>query len=285
MPQPLPAHPPGVPVPRPPDDGGAAHEIGLWHKSPETGIAGIVAVVAHHEIVARRHLPVTVADGKFLAQHRVPHVEQALLVEPGHVGLAAGHEIGALAQLPERHLVAVDVETVVLVEDVIARQPDDPLDVVLAAILGVVEHHHVAAPGRMREELQIGERDADAIGIAQHEDVVPHLQRRHHAGGRNLERRHHETANHHRDQRDDQHRLQPFAPRRLALVAHPSLPVIPNCCPAACLCAAARPYSSPSLSTARNASCGTSTLPMAFMRFLPAFCFSRSLRLRVMSPP
>ena len=39
------------------------------------------------------------------------------------------------------------------------------------------------------------------------------------------------------------------------------------------------------LSTARNASCGTSTLPTCFIRFLPFFCFSSSLRLRVMSPP
>ncbi len=38
-------------------------------------------------------------------------------------------------------------------------------------------------------------------------------------------------------------------------------------------------------STARNASCGMSTRPTRFMRFLPSFCFSRSLRLRVMSPP
>ncbi len=38
-------------------------------------------------------------------------------------------------------------------------------------------------------------------------------------------------------------------------------------------------------STAMNASCGISTLPIDFMRFLPSFCFSRSLRLRVMSPP
>ena len=30
---------------------------------------------------------------------------------------------------------------------------------------------------------------------------------------------------------------------------------------------------------------GTSTLPMVFIRFLPSFCFSSSLRLRVMSPP
>ena len=34
-----------------------------------------------------------------------------------------------------------------------------------------------------------------------------------------------------------------------------------------------------------NASWGTSTRPMDFMRFLPSFCFSNSLRLRVMSPP
>ena len=37
--------------------------------------------------------------------------------------------------------------------------------------------------------------------------------------------------------------------------------------------------------TARKASCGMSTWPTRFMRFLPSFCFSRSLRLRVMSPP
>ena len=44
-------------------------------------------------------------------------------------------------------------------------------------------------------------------------------------------------------------------------------------------------YSSPSSSTARNASCGTSTRPTCFIRFLPSFCFSSSFRLRVMSPP
>ena len=34
-----------------------------------------------------------------------------------------------------------------------------------------------------------------------------------------------------------------------------------------------------------KASWGTSTRPMFFIRFLPSFCFSSSLRLRVMSPP
>jgi hypothetical protein len=39
------------------------------------------------------------------------------------------------------------------------------------------------------------------------------------------------------------------------------------------------------LRTARNASCGTSTPPTFFMRFLPFFCFSSSLRFRETSPP
>ena len=38
-------------------------------------------------------------------------------------------------------------------------------------------------------------------------------------------------------------------------------------------------------SAAMKASWGTSTLPTIFIRFLPSFCFSRSLRLRVISPP
>ena len=39
------------------------------------------------------------------------------------------------------------------------------------------------------------------------------------------------------------------------------------------------------VSAAMKASGGTSTDPMFFIRFLPAFCFSSSLRLREMSPP
>ena len=44
-------------------------------------------------------------------------------------------------------------------------------------------------------------------------------------------------------------------------------------------------YSSPSSSTARNASWGTSTRPTCFIRFLPSFCLASSFFLRVMSPP
>ncbi len=38
-------------------------------------------------------------------------------------------------------------------------------------------------------------------------------------------------------------------------------------------------------SAAMKASCGTSTAPTIFIRFLPSFCFSSSFRLREMSPP
>ena len=37
--------------------------------------------------------------------------------------------------------------------------------------------------------------------------------------------------------------------------------------------------------TARNADCGTCTLPTCRIRFFPSFCFSNSFRLRVISPP
>ncbi len=42
---------------------------------------------------------------------------------------------------------------------------------------------------------------------------------------------------------------------------------------------------SSSLRALMNTSPGTSTRPIAFIFFLPSFCFSSSLRLRVMSPP
>ena len=45
------------------------------------------------------------------------------------------------------------------------------------------------------------------------------------------------------------------------------------------------PYFPSTRSTARKASCGISTAPTCFIRFLPAFCFSSSFFLRVMSPP
>ena len=45
------------------------------------------------------------------------------------------------------------------------------------------------------------------------------------------------------------------------------------------------PRQTSTFSAAMNASCGMSTLPNWRIFFLPSFCFSRSFRLRVTSPP
>jgi len=45
------------------------------------------------------------------------------------------------------------------------------------------------------------------------------------------------------------------------------------------------PQLSPILRAAMKADCGISTLPNWRIRFLPSFCLSSSLRLRVTSPP
>lgn len=45
------------------------------------------------------------------------------------------------------------------------------------------------------------------------------------------------------------------------------------------------PYSRSIFNTAMKADWGTSTVPIAFMRFLPAACFFSSFFLREMSPP
>lgn len=81
-------------------------------------------------------------------------------------------------------------------------------------------------------------------------------------------------------------------PDRLPCVwnGRPATPAMPGAgvpsnrgSPAACTTAETSQLSI--FKAAMNADCGISTLPNWRIFFLPAFCFSRSLRLRVASPP
>src|SRR4029079_19628202 len=91
------------------------------------------------------------------------------------------------------------------------------------------------------------------------EQVVANQQVDFHRASRDLERLNDEGADEEREYHGNHDRLEILAQRRFLTRIHHS----------------------PTFSTARNASCGISTWPTRFMRFLPSFCFSRSLRLRV----
>ena len=73
---------------------------------------------------------------------------------------------------------------------------------------------------------------------------------------------------------DDRDEVAVAAPRRAERQVHVQMPG-----------ARAHFFPASRFSTARNASCGTSTDPTCFMRRFPAFWRSSSFRLRVMSPP
>ena len=119
------------------------------------------------------------------------------------------------------------------------------------------------------------------------EDVVADEQRRLHRARRNLVGLDEEGANDDREDERDDDRLaysRSSEPCGLDGLAGRSGGVSPGPALRRLRGATVKPYS-PTLSRARNASCGISTLPTCFIRFLPSFCFSSSLRLRVISPP
>ena len=115
-------------------------------------------------------------------------------------------------------------------------------------------------------------RKARRVGELVDEQVVADEDRALHRAGRHLVGLHDEGP--HEEDEDPRHqeRLVPLARRRV--------PRAPRRRPAVLGLVFHSTFS-----TARNASCGMSTRPTRFMRFLPSFCFSRSFRFRVMSPP
>ena len=204
-----------------------------------------------------------------------------------------------------RHRLAVDVKPLVLETHGVARQADDPLDVILV-LMGRYEHRHLAALGpRHPHDAGADDRQPQAVGVFVHHDEIPHLKGGDHRAGGNLKRlRQKGTQQKHQQQHRKKrprvfhrHRLRRNRFRAGALQTGHLQPPPPQPKPVA------QPdtpggqhqhqqhdgkidvHQESTFNTARNAACGTSTLPTCFIRFLPAFCFSSSFFLRVTSPP
>ena len=196
----------------------------------------------------------------------------------------------------DRDFLAIDGQALVGVGDFIAGNTDNPFDVIQRRIIRITKHHHFA-PLRIVDcdEARIDDRQADAVGEFVYQYEVPYQQRGEHRPRRNLEGLDQKRAQHEDDQNNRKKTGRVFDPPGLRLAGRAVLAEVKHL---------SQPYHAGEqhqhhhdeceihalayLSTcrmARKASCGISTVPTCFMRFLPAFCFSSSFFLREMSPP
>lgn len=173
-------------VPGPVDAPGLGLDGTAIHKAPEAGVQRIVAVVAHDEVLVRRHGhgPEVVADGL------------------DDVGLL-------VADVLFFHGHAVAVKTLVTHGDDVAGQADDALDVVHRGIVGVFEDDDVTVGGIIATvDVAVGEGDLDAVGELAGQQVVAHQQGLDHGFRGDLVGLDHEGPD---DERQDQRHQQGFA--------------------------------------------------------------------------
>ena len=175
------------------DDGfGGADDFGARDETEEARIAAVVAVVAHHEVVAGGH-----ADGAEVAEGRA--------AGQSHDGVGAGAELfagedggGALGGLEVAGAgggrgeggvggrLAVDDELVTVEFDHVAREADDAFHET-GAVVGGETHDDIAARGiGPAGEARRGERHAEIVGEFVDEDDVAAEDRGLHGAGRDV---------------------------------------------------------------------------------------------------
>src|SRR5512132_3064045 len=198
-------------VPVEPDEKRAAADVIVRHEAPIAAVVAIVAVVAHHEVVTRRHpaLEAALIVVAIFAPGKRPHVRRIhrlrLCVDADRVS-AARLAVGALDAALERFEPqpfevavrgigllrprrAVDGQPLVAIFDDVTAHADDALDEVLRRVQRVAEHDDVAAPGIAdRNHLLFDDRKPDPVDELVDQDEVADLQRRTHRRRRYLER-------------------------------------------------------------------------------------------------
>src|SRR3569832_548292 len=130
-----------------PDHEGLAHQIALGHKAPGTAVVAVVAVVAHGEVTALRHLPCTrgqTAEIVRVNHQLVHHGADRLHLQPRRQRDTGAH-LGIRPYILLRHGGAVYEDGLVVVLDAVAGQTNDALDVIGRRVLRETEHNHVDA--------------------------------------------------------------------------------------------------------------------------------------------
>src|SRR5882757_2070644 len=111
-----------------PDADGMAYQVVIGDKAHllEAAVLAVVAIVAHEEIVARRHDPLKVRGIPVLRQHdQVVGVPEGFLCQRRAAESIAA---GVLSIGRERRGHSIDGYVIVAHDDVIARQADEPFD-------------------------------------------------------------------------------------------------------------------------------------------------------------
>ncbi len=90
---------------------------------------------------------------------------------------------------------AVDTQALVMIIDAVARQTDDPLDVIQAWVGRITEHHYITTlrVGDVND-LLVDDRQPNAVRPLLHQDEIADQQCRDHGSGRDAERFDHEGA-------------------------------------------------------------------------------------------
>src|SRR3569832_1536736 len=173
-----------------PDHEGLAHQIALGHKAPGTAVVAVVAVVAHGEVTALRHLPCTrvqTAEIVRVYHQLVLHGAERLHLQPRRQRDTGAH-LGIRPYILMRHSGADYEDGLVVVLEEVAGQTHDALDVIGRRVLRVTEHHNNTTQQQTKnEKLEVHNKQAKTKHKKEHQDEIAHPQRRDHGAGRDAE--------------------------------------------------------------------------------------------------
>src|SRR3990172_11469391 len=220
----------------PPDHECLADDVLFRNEPPVAAVRTRIAIVPHHEVMpgGNRARETGFIVGAIAVKRKLPDIR-----EPHHRNLGeyqdrmivraqglheflrrheakAGLKVIVVAVGQGHELLAVDGEPLVAIGNPVAGDADHALDVIERRILRVTEHHHLAVLRQADvHQLQVDDRQPDAVGEFVHQYEVAHQQRRQHRARWNLERLDQERAQQKYDQNHGKKTLRVLDPPRL----------------------------------------------------------------------